>query len=114
MVNIVNAFLHGLEKPSILWLLSQRPRHGYEIIKEFRRLTGQKLKPSTMYLFLHALEKRGFIVSNWIEKDRRKIRCYRLTKKGESLLEGFRNFFDMPIREFIVDMSFEKGEIREP
>ncbi|KPV63993.1 MAG: hypothetical protein AOA65_1119 [Candidatus Bathyarchaeota archaeon BA1] len=56
MVRIVNAFLRGLDKPIMLWLLSRRRRYGYELIKEFRRLTGHKLKSSVVYLFLRWLE----------------------------------------------------------
>lgn len=111
MVNIINAFLTGLKRPLVLWLLSRGPMHGYEIIKEFKRLTGQKLKPSSVYPLLHWLEDEGFLVSEWIKKGRRNLRRYRLTEKGENLLLKVRNFFNKPIRNVIADLlSEQKGK----
>lgn len=110
MVDIINAFLHGLQRPLILWLLSQGPRHGYELIKEVKRLTGQKLKPSMVYPLLHWLEDEGFVVSEWIKKGGRNLRCYRLTKKGESLLRKVHDFFSKPIRGVIADLLSEQKE----
>jgi len=69
------------------------------------------LKPGIVYPFLHHLEKGGFTVSKWIEKGKRKIKYYSLTKRGENLLGRVRNFFNMPIKELITDMLAEKGEI---
>ena len=109
--NFVYAFIRGLNKPIILWLLYIKPRSGYELMKEFTKLTGQKLKPGIVYPFLHHLEKGGFTVSKWIEKGKRKIKYYSLTKKGENLLGRVRNFFSMPIKELITDMLAEKGKI---
>jgi len=69
------------------------------------------LKPGIVYPFLHHLEKGGFTVSKWIEKGKRKIKYYSLTKKGENLLGRVRNFFNMPIKELITDMLTKKGAI---
>mgnify|MGYP001128905266 CR=1 FL=1 len=110
MVDIINAFRRGLERPLILWLLSQGPRHGYELIKEVKRLTGQKLKPGMIYPLLHWLEDEGFVVSEWIKKGRRDLRCYRLTEKGESLLRKVHDFFSKPIRGVIADLLSEQKE----
>jgi len=107
MVNLRDSFVRGIEKPLILWLLSRRPRHGYELINEFRRLTGQKLKPSMIYPFLHWLEDEGFAVSEWVKRSGRNLRCYRLTEKGESMLTKLRVFFSKPIKELITDLLGE-------
>ena len=104
MVKVPDMFIHGLERPIILWLLSHRPRHGYELILEFKRLTGRKLKPSIVYPFLHKLERNGFASSEWVEKGRRRIRYYSLTKKGEDLLRRIRKLFNKPLREVLLDM----------
>jgi len=105
MVNVINAFIRGFEKPIILWLLSLRPRHGYELIKEFRRLTGRKLKPSIVYPFLQWLEKEGFAKSELVERGKRRLKRYFLTEKGEELLNNIRKRFSNSIgniiREFI-------------
>lgn len=108
MVNIVNAFIRGFERPIMLWLLSFRPRHGYELMKEFKRLTGQKLKPSIVYPFLHWLEKEGFAVSSHTEKGKRRVKCYSLTERGQRLLRNTRSLFNKSIREVIHDLISEE------
>lgn len=110
MVDIIDAFLRGLERPLILWLLSKGPKHGYKIIKEVKRLTGQKLKPGMVYPLLNWLEDEGFVVSAWIKKGRRDLRCYRLTDKGEGLLAKMRDLFSKPIRGVIADLLGEQKE----
>jgi len=104
MVKVVESFVQGLERPVILWLLSKKPMHGYGLIKELRRLTGRKLKPSMIYPFLHWLEKKGFAVSRWVEEDGRSIRYYFLTERGEILLNSLRDFFKRPLNEVITDL----------
>lgn len=110
MVDVINAFLRGLDRPLILWLLSQGPRHGYELIKEVKRLTGRKLKPGMVYPLLYWLEDEGFAVSEWIKKGRRNLRCYRLTEKGKGLLVKVHGFFGKPIRGIIADLLSERKE----
>jgi DNA-binding PadR family transcriptional regulator len=110
MVDVVDAFLRGFEKPLILWLLAPRPRNGYEIMKEVKRLTGRTLKPSVVYPFLYWLEEKGFVVSKWMKKGRRELRCYRLTDKGKGLLMRVRNLFGNPIKGVIADLLGEHEE----
>jgi DNA-binding PadR family transcriptional regulator len=109
MVRVGDVFLRSLEKPIILWLLSRKPRHGYELIVEFRRLTGRKLKPSMVYPFLHRLEIEGFARSQLLVKGGRKIRHYTLTKKGKELLKKVRKTFTKPLREFLMELIGEKA-----
>lgn len=108
MVGVIQAFVRGLDKPIILWLLSRRPRHGYELIKELRRLTGRKLKPGIVYPFLHRLEEEGFAVGEWIIKGGRNVKYYSLTKKGENLLRRVRDLFEKRVKEVIMDLLVEK------
>lgn len=109
MAKISNTFLRGLEKPVILWLLAYKPRHGYELIVEFKRLTGRKLKPSIVYPFLHKLEKGGFASAKWIIKGKKRIRHYSLTKRGEDLLSRFKETFSRPFKQILMDL-IEKEE----
>lgn len=104
MVKVNDAFLRGLERPVILWLLSHKPRHGYELILEFKRLTGQKLKPAMVYPFLRKLEKGGFAVSEWVEKGKRRLRYYSLTKRGERLLRNVQGMFNKSLKEVLMDL----------
>ena len=110
MVDTINAFLRGLERPLILWLISQGPKHGYELIKEAKRLTGQKLKPGTLYPLLYWLEDEGFVAGEWIRKGRRELRFYRLTEKGKGLLLKVHELFRKPIRGVIADLLSEQKE----
>jgi DNA-binding PadR family transcriptional regulator len=57
---IVEAFLKGFNKPLILCL---KPTYGYNLIKEFKRITGRELKPQRVYPFLYFLEEKGYITS---------------------------------------------------
>jgi DNA-binding PadR family transcriptional regulator len=107
MVDVVDAFMRGLEKPLILWLMSQGPRHGYELIKEVKRLTGQKLKPGVLYPLLYQLEGEGFLAGEWIKKGRRELKFYHLTEKGKTLLAKVRGLFSNPIRRVIADLISE-------
>lgn len=108
MVRVNDAFLRGLERPVMLWLLSRKPRHGYELILEFKRLTGQKLKPAMVYPFLRKLEEGGFAVSEWVEKGKRKLRYYSLTKRGEGLLRKVRGTFNKPLKEVLMELINQK------
>ncbi|MEM3382653.1 MAG: PadR family transcriptional regulator [Nitrososphaerales archaeon] len=107
MVDIINAFIRGLEKPIIIWLISQGPKHGYGLIKEFRRLTGEKLKPSKLYPLLHRLEKDGFLISEWMKRGRRRIKYYYLTKKGICFSLRMRSIFRDMIKDLIIDLINE-------
>ncbi len=107
MIKISDGFLRGLEKPIILWLLFHKPRHGYEIMVEFKKLTGRKLKPSIVYPFLHKLELEGFASGQWTINGKRKIKYYSLTISGEELLQKVREIFTQPIKEIFLEF-FEK------
>lgn len=102
MVNVDQAFLKSLDRPIIIWLLSQEPIHGYGIIKELKRLTGRKLTPGFIYPYLNWLEEKGFAVGEWVERNNRVARYYSLTEKGEVLLLKLRELFDMPLGDILI------------
>jgi len=110
MVDVVDAFLRGFERPLIVWLLALGPKNGYELMKEAKRLTGRTLKPSVVYPFLYWLEEKGFVVSDLMKKGRRELRFYRLTDKGKGLLMRVRNLFSNQIRGVIADLLGEHEE----
>jgi len=108
MVEIIKSFLNGLNLIIILWLLSIKPRHGYEIIKEFRRLTGRSLNPGVVYPLLHHLEEEGLTLSRWIMEKNRARRCYFLTVRGKNLFNRFRTLFKERLRVFAESLIVEK------
>lgn len=73
-----------------LALINEKPRSGYDIIKETEQIRKELLEPSltkpvttsAIYPLLHDLEKKGLLTSRWDE--RRKI--YYITKKGKKHL----------------------------
>jgi PadR family transcriptional regulator, regulatory protein PadR len=108
MVDAIQAFQRGLDRPLILWLISKGPMHGYEITKEVKRLTGRRLTPATLYPLLNRLETDGFLVSELIEKGKRQLRCYRLTERGKTLLANLSGLFKLPVKRVIADLLSEK------
>ncbi|RJS92785.1 PadR family transcriptional regulator [Candidatus Bathyarchaeota archaeon] len=109
MVEIIRSFLNGLNLIIILWLLSVKPRHGYEIIKEFRRLTGVDMNPGAIYPLLHSLEKEGLTLSRWISDKEKNMsrRCYFLTVRGKRLFNRFRILFKERLRSFAESLLLD-------
>ncbi len=85
--------LHGAILESVLLNLinetSDRGLHGYAILKTVQKKFGIWLGPSSVYPELKRLEKRGLISSIWnvdLEKARKQ---YRITPKGQCLLQEY-------------------------
>jgi transcriptional regulator len=73
----------------VLGALSAGPAHGYAVIEEIRRRSGQAfdLPEGTVYPVLHRLEQSGFLGSRWvIAESGRRRRVYSLTKRGTRAL----------------------------
>ena len=68
----------------ILISLADGPKHGYVMIEDIERISGQRLGPGTLYGAISRLEAR-----NWIaplaSEDRR--RPYKLTSSGQQVLK---------------------------
>jgi len=82
---------HGDHKLVILRLIAERPRHGYEIIKEIEEQAGGAYAPSpgVVYPTLTWLEEMGFVTAADAAGGRR---LYTVTREGEAHLaanEGF-------------------------
>ena len=101
---IVNAFIRAFSKPLILWLICLKPMHGYNLIMEFKQITGRRLKPAVIYPFLHTLEEKGYIVGTWMIRGKRKIKNYEVTQKGRNLLTSVKSQFKLPIKNLIFDL----------
>lgn len=68
-----------------LSLLYQKPRHGYEIIKNLGNTLGRKISAGEIYPFLELLNKNNYI-SFKTERARGK-KIYHLTKEGRNLVK---------------------------
>jgi DNA-binding PadR family transcriptional regulator len=78
----------GYIRIATLILLSKKPHHGYEIMKEIKDRTRGFWKPTAggMYPILKNLEESGYIQGEWDAKTRRRKRIYKITKAGRAVL----------------------------
>jgi len=106
-MELIRAAVRGFSRAIILWLVSQKPLSGYAIVKEMKRLTGQKFHPGIIYPLLYELEKRGFIAGEWTQKGGRRIKYYSATKNGTKLLNRLCQRFEMPVKEVLKDFIRE-------
>jgi transcriptional regulator len=77
----------------ILSLVETCARHGYEISKliDERSEGALKFNVASLYPMLYRLEKRGWILGRWVEKEgQRRRRYYRLTAQGRTVLASQR------------------------
>lgn len=79
-----------------LLLLSEKEKHGYEIIKEIRKKIGKDVSPGQIYPFLKLLEEVEYIKSG--EREEREKRKYKLTKKGRLFVNKMLDRFGDLIR----------------
>jgi DNA-binding PadR family transcriptional regulator len=68
----------------LLGLLSERPQHGYELIKELEARRGgfRRLSPGSVYPTLQMLEEGGYLTSEQVDEKR----VYTITESGKQLL----------------------------
>jgi PadR family transcriptional regulator PadR len=81
--------MKGSTDSLLLYLISQQPMYGYQIIKELgRKSQGYfKFKEGTLYPALHRLEKAGLILGKWqVPPGGRQRRYYHITDKGLATL----------------------------
>jgi DNA-binding PadR family transcriptional regulator len=78
--------MKGLLDMVVLQFLNGQPMHGYQIITKIRKTFGVYFGPSTIYPLLNALEKKGYVKSEWNMESERPRKVYKLTTEGQSLL----------------------------
>ncbi len=78
----------GYMRIAFLILLSKRPCHGYEMMKEVRERTEGFWKPTAggVYPILQSLEKSGYIKGEW-SPQKRKRKIYHITESGKLILD---------------------------
>jgi PadR family transcriptional regulator PadR len=84
---------------SILLALSLKPRHGYEIIKQVKEdsLDKIKLNPSSLYTYIKQMTEEGLIEELPNDEDGRR-RYYRLCDKGMRRLNAEIEYFDNTVK----------------
>ncbi|MBS7616326.1 PadR family transcriptional regulator [Candidatus Bathyarchaeota archaeon] len=101
---VIKATIRGFSRVMILWLLSKKPLSGYSVAKELKRLTGLNFHPGVVYPLLYELEENKFIAGEWVQKGRRQMKCYSITKEGTELLNRVKNMLEMPLKEILKDL----------
>ena len=89
---MIRGFMRGFGKIIILWLISKKRQHGYEIMTQLHQASTINKMPSTsmIYPVLHGLEKKGMIKGTWEYHGKRKVKYYEITREGEESLERIR------------------------
>ena len=78
----------GYIRIATLILLSKKPHHGYEIMKEIKERTRGFWKPTAggIYPILKDLQESGYIQGEWDAKTRSRKKIYIITKAGRTVL----------------------------
>lgn len=78
----------GYTRIALLILLSKKPCHGYEMMKEVEDRTEGFWKPTAggVYPTLQSLEKSGYIEGEW-DSEKRKRKIYHITEHGKQILD---------------------------
>jgi len=72
-------------RSSIVLLLSEKPLHGYGIMKEVENRIGRPVNPSLLYPFLRKLEKNSLVRSTKKPVGKKPKNVYELTATGKEL-----------------------------
>jgi DNA-binding PadR family transcriptional regulator len=79
----------GYIRIAVLILISKKPHHGYEIMREIKERTMGFWRPTAggIYPILQNLEKSGYIEGEWDFQKKRKRKTYRVTDAGKLVLK---------------------------
>lgn len=115
---LMKGLMRGFANTMILWLISQKKQHGYEIMTKLHESTPYENKmpsASKIYPVLHDLEKNGLIKGFWEHHGKRKVKYYEITSEGEETLSRFKAMAQIAREnksslwlDFIKDMLMDK------
>ena len=111
--------MKGLLDLIVLQFLSNQPMHGYQIITRIRTTFGVYFGPSTIYPLLSALEKSGYVKSEWDMNNERPRKVYRLTTEGRNLLNFTEDSLNFICRKIGAPgipkgIAIEEGDMAQP
>jgi len=107
---LIRATIRGFSRAIILWLLRNKPMSGYEVVKELKRLTDRRHSSGVVYPLLYELEEEGLLKNEWIQRGRRRIKYYTITKEGLDLLNKLRCLFKDSFAEALKGLLGERLE----
>lgn len=115
---LMKGLMRGFANTMILWLISKKRLHGYEIMTKLHESTPYEKKmpsASKIYPVLHELEKNKLIKGTWEYQGKRKVKYYEITEEGEETLSRFRKVAQYARKhkgiwlEFMQDMAVENN-----
>jgi len=85
---------------SILFALSLKPRHGYELMQQVAHDSNGKVQlgPGALYGTIKLLREDALIEEMPFESDNERRRYYRLTRKGLNRLNAELEYFENTVR----------------
>jgi PadR family transcriptional regulator PadR len=117
----------GYIRIATLILLSKKPYHGYEIMKEIKERTRGFWKPTAggMYPVLKNLQESRYIQGEWNAKTGRRKKTYRITKTGRIVLRraltkenqlasSMRNLFEEYMKDVLQVEAEPSGILKMP
>lgn len=96
-------FFLGFIRIHILYHAQQGEIYGVQMIQELKK-HGYKVSPGTMYPILHSLESEGFIRSRRENVNGKIRKYYKITSKGEKILQESRKKIKELINE-VMDLK---------
>ena len=89
----VRARVERFAEPALLFLLSEGPTHGYELLERLPELLAEeRIDVGNVYRALRALEEEGLVVSEWqADLPGPAKRTYTLTEDGGAALAAWRD-----------------------
>ncbi|MBI2971742.1 MAG: PadR family transcriptional regulator [Candidatus Aenigmarchaeota archaeon] len=103
----------GMLQLQILWILNDRPMHGYELMKELNKVKKTKIAQGTLYPTLQKLEEYSLVRR---ETDARRI-VYSTTARGkravnEACWDFCRTFFGI-FHDFVCERCVERPGLKK-
>lgn len=92
----------------LLWLLSKKEMHGYEIIKMLphENAVQRKVTPAFLYPVLNSMQKQGLVSCRKVKDGKRIKKLYKTTRKGLQQIKIVKEkFFKSGLmRQYMEDM----------
>ena len=84
---LLRDFYLGFIRIHILYHARKAQVYGVELMGELAK-PGYAVGPGTLYPILHTMEANGLLLSRKEVVNGKARRCYRITNKGEHILQG--------------------------
>ncbi len=93
--------INTLTKLFIILLLYDKPRHGYELMKELKRILPYRINPEQVYPFLKTMWQKN--LAEISERGERDKKVYRLTNRGMELVRQLLDRFEDILKIFLKE-----------